>query len=70
MKKMSEKAERLKNQILFVRDTGLTNMFDARAVQKIASDNCLYELVIFIEDHKREYGKFILTGDESLLEVS
>ena len=66
---MSEKAERLKNQILFVRDTGLTNMFDAGVVQKIAHDNCLYELVIFIEEHKKEYGKFLLTGDESLLEI-
>lgn len=67
---MSEKAERLKNQILFVRDTGLTNMFDAGVVQKIANDNCLYELVIFIEEHKKEYGKFLLTGNESLLEVA
>ena len=52
--------ERVKEQILAVRDTGLTNMFDLSAVQRIAYDMDFYELVTFIEEEKR----FILTGEE------
>jgi len=55
--------KKVKEQILKVRDTGLTNMFDARAVQRIANDMNFYELVIFIEEHRKEYAQFILTGD-------
>lgn len=58
---------RLKEQILAVRDTGRTNMFDVFAVQRIANEMGFYELVVFIEDHRREYSQFIITGDESLL---
>jgi len=55
--------KKVKEQILKVRDTGLTNMFDTRAVQRIANDMNFYELVIFIEEHRKEYSQFILTGD-------
>ena len=50
--------------ILKVRDSGRTNMMDARMVQYIANEMGLYELVIYIEEHKREYANFILTGRE------
>lgn len=56
--------KRVREQILKVRDTGLTNMFDLPAVQRIAHELRLNELVIFIEEHKKEYVKFILTGEE------
>ena len=36
---------KIKEQILAVRDTGLTNMFDVIAVQRIAFDMNMYELV-------------------------
>ncbi len=55
--------EKIKQQILAVRDTGLTNMFDTYAVQRIANDMGYFELVIFIEEHRREYAHFILTGE-------
>lgn len=55
----------LREQILAVRDTGKTNMFDSRAVQVLANEMGFYELVLFIEDHKSEYANFIMTGDES-----
>lgn len=55
---------KIKDQILAVRDTGLTNMFDVNAVQRIAYDSGFYELVVFIEEHRREYVQFILTGKE------
>lgn len=54
----------VKDQILAVRGTGLTNMFDVAAVQRIAYDMDFYDLVCWIEDHKKEYSRFILYGDE------
>ncbi|MDD3882567.1 MAG: DUF5049 domain-containing protein [Eubacteriales bacterium] len=50
--------------MLAIRDTGLTNMFDTRAVQRIAYDMDFYDLVIFLEEHKDKYVRFILTGEE------
>lgn len=54
---------KLREQILAVRDTGLTNMFDTSAVQRIAADMEFYELVIYLEEHRREYVNFIFYGD-------
>ena len=34
-----------------IRRSGLTNMFDKYAVQRIASDNNFYELVLAVEDN-------------------
>ena len=56
--------EKIKDQILKIRDTGLTNMFDTTAVQRLAFEREFFELVMFIEDHKKEYVSFILYGDE------
>ena len=56
--------ERVKEQILKVRETGLTNMFDLCAVQRIAYEMDFYELVTFLEDEKAKYVRFILTGEE------
>ena len=56
-------SEQIKEQILKVRDTGLTNMFDTIAVQRIAFEMELYELVSFIEEDKKAYVHFILTGE-------
>lgn len=53
----------VKEQILAIRKTGLTNMFDTLAVQRIAYGNSFFELVIFIEEHRDEYARFILTGE-------
>jgi len=54
--------EKIKEQILAVRATGATNMFDAQTVQRIAFDSGYYELVNFIEDDVKAYVRFILTG--------
>lgn len=56
--------ETVKNQILAVRDTGLTNMFDINAVQRIACEMDFYELVTFLDEEKAKYVRFILTGEE------
>lgn len=55
---------KVKEQILAVRETELTNMFDTLAVQRIAHKRDFFDLVIFIEEHKDEYARFILTGEE------
>jgi len=54
---------KVKEQILAIRKTGLTNMFDTLAVQRIAHERSFFELVIFLEEHKDEYARFILTGE-------
>ena len=55
--------EKIKNQILAVRKTGRTNMFDIPMVQYIANEMGFYELVIFLEEHRSEYVHFIMTGE-------
>lgn len=56
--------KKIKKQILEIRETGLTNMFDIKAVQKIAYEMDFYELVCFLEEEKESYTNFILYGDE------
>ena len=55
-------SDKVCEQILAIRATGLTNMFDTIMVQRLANDMNYYELVIFIEEHRKEYVQFILTG--------
>lgn len=52
----------IREQIMAVRATGKTNMLDTNAVQRIAYEMDLYELVNFIEDDRRAYARFIMTG--------
>lgn len=54
----------VKEQILAVRATALTNMFDINMVQRIANDMEFYELVVYLEEHHKQYVHFILTGEE------
>ena len=54
--------DKIKEQILAVRGTGLTNMFDVNAVQRIANDMGFFELVVYLVEYRREYAHFILTG--------
>ena len=55
--------KKIKEQILAIRNTGLTNMFDTHHVQRIAHNMNFYELVIFIEEHREEYVHFIMYGE-------
>jgi hypothetical protein len=54
--------EKIKEQILAIRDTGLTNMFDVSAVQRLAYERDFYELVVYLEENRKEYVQFILPG--------
>ena len=56
--------DKLKEQIIAIRDTGLTNMFDVNTVQRIADEMEFHELVIFLDEEKAKHVKFILNGDE------
>ena len=51
-------------QLLEIRDSGRSNMFDTAMVQRLAYDRGFYELVCYIEDHKKEYVHFIMYGRE------
>lgn len=53
----------IKEQILAVRDTGETNMFDVNTVMQIAQRMGFDELVVFLVEQKAEYTRFILTGE-------
>lgn len=53
----------VREQILAIRATGLTNMFDVPTVQRLAYERDFYELVCWLEEHRSEYAHFILTGE-------
>lgn len=57
--------KKIKQQILAIRQTGITNMFDIHTVQTLASEMGFHELVIYLEEHRKEYTHFILTGEEN-----
>lgn len=56
--------ERIKEQIEAIRKSGETNMLDTRMVQWVANREGFYELVVYLEKHKKGYINFIFTGDE------
>lgn len=55
--------DKIREQIMAIRDSGATNMMDATRVQRLAFEQDLHELVIFIEENRGEYIRFILYGD-------
>lgn len=54
---------KIKEQILAIRATDCTNMFDVPMMQYIANEIHFYELVAYLEEHRKEYTYFILTGE-------
>ncbi len=64
--KNQQKANRIREQILVIRDSGETNMLDARTVQRLAFERDFYELVNFIEEDRKAYAHFIFTGELNL----
>jgi len=55
--------DKIKEQILSIRASGVTNMFDVTRVQHEAYACGFYELVLYLEEHRAEYSRFILTGE-------
>ena len=56
--------ETIRSQILAIRDTGLTNMFDKNMVQRLLFDRDMHEAVVWIEENPKDYVRFIMYGDE------
>ena len=65
-KQETKMTDKIREQILAIRATGLTNMFDKNMVQRLAFERDMYELVMFLEDEPKEYVKFIMYGDDAL----
>lgn len=62
--------DKIFEQILEVRETGRTNMFDFLGVQRVAFDMGLYDLVCYLGDkpNHKEYVSTILFGrDEDVI---
>lgn len=55
--------DKIKEQILTIREMGITNMFDTSIVQRIAFEMEFYELVDFLETNGKAYANFIMFGD-------
>lgn len=55
--------DKIVESILEIRNSGKYNMFDVKGVQWEANERGFYDLVIFLEEHKDKYVKFILTGE-------
>lgn len=55
---------KIKEQILAIRATGETNMFDVPKVSEIAVREEYFELLDFLTDNTTAYVRFILTGEE------
>lgn len=54
--------EQLKSEIEDIRCSGICNMLDIPYVQRLAFDRNYFDLVMFIEEHRKEYVHFILYG--------
>ena len=51
--------ETVKTQIEAIRRSGETNMLDANMVQWIANRENYFELVIYLEEHRKEYVNYL-----------
>ena len=56
--------DKIKQQILAIRDTGETNMLDVGKVQEIALREGYDELFLYLADNIGAYSRFSLTGKE------
>lgn len=56
--------DKIKQQIIAIRETGETNMFDVGKVQEIALREEYDELLLYLADNIGAYSRFILTGQE------
>lgn len=56
--------DKLKEQILSIRDIGLTNMFDTAGVKSIARKLGYTELVTYLNQENNNYFAFIMCGED------
>ena len=62
---------KIRQQILKVRDDGRTNMLDTNGVMYFANQLHLYELVVYLDDreNRKEYWNFIMTGEAEITDT-
>ncbi len=58
--------DKVMEQILNIRALGTYNMIDITGVQREAFNLNFHELVIFIQEHRDQYIRFILYGEREL----
>ena len=58
--------EKIRSEILEIRSSAATNMFDLPMVQRLAYEREYYDLVCWLADHRKEYIRFILTGEADM----
>lgn len=56
--------DKLKEQILSIRDIDLTNMFDTAGVKSIARKLGYTELVTYLNQENNNYFAFIMCGED------
>lgn len=61
--------DKIIKQIIAIRDTGATNMFDVRRVSELCDVLGFDELQDFIAKDSNGYCKFILTGDRASVTI-
>ena len=59
--------ENVRSEIMKIRASEETNMFDVPAVLKIAAREGYIELVDYLAEHTPEYAQFILYGDDTIV---
>ena len=55
--------EKVLEELLAIRSSGVCNMLSIHEVQRAAFDRGFYSLVNFIEENRKGYVHFILTGE-------
>jgi len=55
--------DEMKAQLLEIRDSGVTNMFDINTVQRIAFEKGWFELTDFVETCRDIYARWVLKGE-------
>ena len=55
--------EKIRSQIMDIRNSGTVNMFSVNEVQRLAFEKNYHELVLFIEERKADDVHFIMTGE-------
>ena len=67
---VSELTDKVVEQIMDIRATGETNMFDITRVQSMAFGKGFFELVLFLKEHPKRYAMFIMTGEKDTLPIT
>ena len=58
--------EKIREQIMAIRDSGRCNLLDITQVQRLAFEQDFHELVVYLEENRSKYIRFVLYGDDGL----